>query len=258
MQKTKNKPVKNKYVDKIYKLKRDAAPLVYMLLSKHTKRKPLLYFDESLGQNRPLRYAINQKSPYEDEQDGNAIMQPIVFEDGFLTVRKENQVLQKFLHLHPDNGYLFEEVNEEKDANVEVARITTEVDALIAARELDINRAVQVARSALGANTDKMSSAEVKRDVLLFARQHPSDFMDVLNDPMLELVSKVHDFFTYGILSYKNNKDVYFNLKTNKKKVLTVPYGESKDYILASFLQSDDGLETLKILEKQLKNYLES
>lgn len=257
MQKTKKQKKTVQYVDKVYKLTKKNAPLTYMLSSKHTRRKPLLYFDESIGQNRPLRYAINQKSPFEDEQDGNFIMEPIIFEDGFLSVRKENQVLQHFLSLHPDNGYVYEEVNNEKDASVEVEKITTEVDALIAARGLDITRAVQVGRSALGLNTDKMSSAEIKRDVLLFARQHPQDFMDVLNDPMLELVSKVYDFFSYGIITYKNNKDIHFNLKTNKTKILTVPFGESRDYILASFLQSDEGLETLKFLEKQLKNLVE-
>jgi len=33
--------------------------------------------------------------------------------------------------------------------------------------------------------------------------------------------------------------------------MLTVPFGESRDYIVASFLQSDDGIEALKMLEKQ-------
>jgi len=36
------------------------------------------------NENRPLRYARNQKSPFEDEQDGNVILEPIVFEDGML------------------------------------------------------------------------------------------------------------------------------------------------------------------------------
>ena len=55
----KNKKV---YEDKVYRLTRDAAPLSYMLSSKHTKRKALLYFDEETGINRALRYARNQKS----------------------------------------------------------------------------------------------------------------------------------------------------------------------------------------------------
>ena len=50
-----------------YVLKRKTPPLSFMLASRHTRRKPLLYFDGT--SNRPLRYARNQKSPFEDEQD---------------------------------------------------------------------------------------------------------------------------------------------------------------------------------------------
>lgn len=246
------------FVDKVYKLSRNVAPLSYMLASKNSRRKPLLHFDESEGVNKPLRYARNQKSPFEDEQDGNVILEPIIFEDGFLRVPKENQVLQKFLHLHPDNGTLFHEVNAERDAASEVEKVEIEVDALVAARSLDIGRAEQIARAVLGHKTETMTSSEIKRDVLLFARQYPEDFMDALNDPMLELISKVYDFFSNGLLSYKNNKDVHFNYKGNKKKLLTVPFGEQRDYIVASFLQSDDGLETLKMLENKLENLAEA
>jgi hypothetical protein len=109
-----------KYVDKIYKLTRDAAPLSFMLPTRHTRRYPLLWFDEETGNQRALRYARNQKSIFEDEQDGNAIVEPIIFEDGFLRVSKTNQVLQKFLSLHPQNGSRFVEVDLEKDAEAEL------------------------------------------------------------------------------------------------------------------------------------------
>ena len=61
-----------------------------------------------------------KKSPFVDEQDGNAILEPIIFEDGFLRVSKTNQVLQEFLALSPNNGSKFEEVNKEKDAQKEL------------------------------------------------------------------------------------------------------------------------------------------
>ena len=105
------KTKKEKYVDKIYRLKRDAAPLSYMLPTQNSRAFPLLHFDEETGVNRPLRYSRNQRSPFMDEQDGNIIMEPIIFEDGMLSVKKENQVLQQFLHLHPLNDKVFEEVN---------------------------------------------------------------------------------------------------------------------------------------------------
>ena len=65
---------KNVMVNKTYKLTKDAAPLSFMLPTRNSRRYPLMYFDESTGTNRALRYARNQKSPFEDEQDGNAIV----------------------------------------------------------------------------------------------------------------------------------------------------------------------------------------
>ena len=53
-----------KYVDKIYKLTRDTAPLSLILASRHTQRFPLLWFDEETGTNKALRYARNQNSPF--------------------------------------------------------------------------------------------------------------------------------------------------------------------------------------------------
>ena len=88
---------KDKYADKAYRLLLRQIPLTYMLASRHTNRSPLLWFDEEKGVNRPLRYARNQKSPFEDEQDGNAVLEPVMFEDGMLSVPRTNQALQKFL-----------------------------------------------------------------------------------------------------------------------------------------------------------------
>ena len=103
-------------VDKVYKLKGKFTPLSYILPSKNTRRSPLMHWDEDKG-NRALRYAQNQKSPFEDEQDGNLILEPIIFEDGFLRVSKTNPVLQEFLHYHPHKGRVFDELNEAKGKN---------------------------------------------------------------------------------------------------------------------------------------------
>ena len=43
------KKEKKVYVNKVYKLTKDVAPLCYMLATRHTKRKTLLYFDEETG-----------------------------------------------------------------------------------------------------------------------------------------------------------------------------------------------------------------
>ena len=72
-----------------------------------------------------------------------------------------------------------------------------------------------------------MSTSELKRDVLVFSRNYPIDFMDILDDPSLQIKDDVALFFQNGLLSLRNKqRDVYFNLSQNKKKFLTVPFGE--------------------------------
>jgi hypothetical protein len=238
--------------DKIYVLKRRNTPLTYMLSSRNTSRSPLLHFNGEY--NKPLRYAVNQKSPFEDEQDGNAVLEPIVFVDGVLKVSKTNQVLQKFLSLHPGNGSTFEEINTEKDASSDVDRLNNELDAQIAARGLDVDMLEAVARVLLGSKIDKMSTAELKRDVFIYSKNNPLSFLEMLNDPMLQLQNTCAKFFEYDILRLKNKgRDIYFNLPQNKKKLLTVPFGENHIYILSSYLQTDEGIEVLRLLENNVK-----
>ena len=158
---------KSPYVSKVYKLTGRKSPLSYMLSSRHSSRSPLLYFDEEKGINRPMRYARNQKSPFEDEQDGHAILEPIVFEDGMLLVQKENQVLQEFLHYHPGNGNIFLEVNKEQDAINELEEAESVLQAQIVAKELTTNtqKMIQVSRVLLGNVVDNMTIPELKRDL---------------------------------------------------------------------------------------------
>tara|TARA_R110000824_G_scaffold76810_2_gene194570 strand:+ start:92 stop:850 length:759 start_codon:yes stop_codon:yes gene_type:complete len=248
--KTKTKTLK----DKSYRLKGTAAPLAYMLSSHHSKRSNLLHFDEETGINRSMRYARNQKSPFEDEQDGNVIMEPIVFEDGLLYVPKQNQSLQHFLTLHPGNGNIFEEIDGAKDASEELEVENIILEAQILARDLSVEKLVTVGRVLLGANVDKMSTSELKRDILVFSRNYPIDFMDILDDPSLQIKDDVALFFQNGLLSLRNKqRDVYFNLVHNKKKFLTVPFGEDPHDIVSSYCMVDDGIETYKLLKKHLK-----
>tara|TARA_R110001592_G_C13046181_1_gene739731 strand:+ start:490 stop:1242 length:753 start_codon:yes stop_codon:yes gene_type:complete len=243
-----------KVVAKSYRLLSESAPLSLMLSSHHNHRTSLLYFDEEKGINRPLRYARNQRSPFEDEQDGNAILEPIIFEDGFLHVGRANQVLQQFLSYHPGNGQIFEEINEARDAAEELEIQEMILEAQLLARDMNISKLEMVCRVLMGARADNMSTAELKRDVLVYARHNPEDFIDTLNDPSLQMYDDVVQIFAKNLLSLRNkNRDVYFNLKDNKTKILTVPYGEDATDIMSSYFQTDDGVETYKLLKQMLK-----
>jgi hypothetical protein len=239
--------------NKIYKLKGEAAPLSYTLPSRNTKRYPLLWFDETNNVNRPLRYAINQKSPFEDEQDGNAIVEPIIFENGFLSVPKNNPALQQFMHYHPLNGLTFIEVDNERDAEKEVDSLNAEVDALIQARQLNIEQLETISRVLFGKDPSRSTTAELKRDILVYAKKDPKGFLNVLEDPSLMLQANVHVFFENKLLTFRNGqKEIWFNTPSNKKRMVTVPYGQDPYFTVADFLKTDEGIDALKMLESNL------
>ena len=241
-------------VDKLYVLKRRTFPISFMLASRNTTRRSLLYFDTKSNTNRPLRYAVNQKSPFEDEQDGNFILEPIIFDDGLLSVPKENQVLQMFLAYHPDNGSVFEEVDTKRDASVQIDNINIQLDAQIAAREVDIATAEAIARVMMDSRVDNLSSEELRRDLMLYARNNPYEFLQLLNDPELKLQNIAVKALQDGTFILKNkNRDIFFNLQDNKKKLMGVPFGEEPAKLLASWLQSNDGLEMYELLSKKYR-----
>jgi hypothetical protein len=235
--------------DKVYKLK-NGSPLSYTLASRNHPRFPLLWFDEEKNINRALRYSVNQKSPFEDEQDGTAIVEPIVFEDGLLRVPRTNPVLQEFLHYHPLRNVSFEEVDKERDASQEMEYLNYEVDALIEARQLTIEQLETVTRVMFGKDPSMISTAELKRDVLVFAKMNPIEFLNIINDPMLKFQDKVRQFFENKLLQFRNNeKEVWFNTPTNKKKMMSIAFGEDPYEAVSLYLKSDEGIEAMKMLE---------
>ena len=241
-------------VDKTYKLKSNATPISFTLPSRNTTRFPLMYFDEEQNMNRALRYARNQKSPFEDEQDGNFLLEPIIFDDGFLSVPRTNPVLQQFLHYHPLNGHSFVEVDKTVDAAQEVENLNFEVDALIEARQLTIEQLEVVSRVMFQKDVTNISTAELRRDVLIYAKKEPKSFLEILNDPLLKLQSNVQLFFAHNLLQFRNGqREVWFNTKSNKKKMMSIPFGEDPFETVALFLKSDEGIEVLKFLEISLK-----
>ena len=241
-------------VDKTYKLKSNATPISFTLPSRNTSRFPLLYFDEENNTNRALRYARNQKSPFEDEQDGNFILEPVIFDDGFLNVPRTNPVLQQFLHYHPMNGSVFLEVDKTVDAAKEVEDLNFEVDALIEARQLSIEQLEVVSRVMFQKDVTNVSTAELRRDVLIYAKREPRSFLQILNDPLLKLQSNVQLFFAHNLLQFRNGqREVWYNTKSNKKKMMSIPFGEDPFETVALFLKSDEGIEVLKFLEISLK-----
>jgi hypothetical protein len=234
---------------KIYKLTGGAAPMSFMLASRNTIAKRLYHFDGKV--NRELRYARNQKSPFVDEQDGNFILEPIIFEDGFLRVEDSNPVLQKFLELHPDNGASFVEVDSKKDAQKELDWLEIEADALSKARTIDYALMENIARIALSIDPSRISTQELKRDIIIYAKNNPEEFLSIVNDPNVAHDGLVARLFDYGALVVKRNA-VHYNLTNNKSKLLIIPAGQDAHEAVSSYFLTEEGAEVMATLEKYI------
>lgn len=238
--------------DRFYYLLGDKSPLTFTIPSRHSRRYPLLWFDEEKGYNRELRYATNQRSPFVDEQDGQATLKHIIFTNGTLAVKKSDVVLQKFLSLHPANGLLFSEKDEVQEADNSVVSIEIELDAMNIARDLDIDFAEAVLRVEHGSKVSTMSSSEIKRDILVMARRNPMAFIDIVNDENIQLRNIGIKAVELGILSMAKGGRA-FAWASNNRKLMNVPFDENPYSALAAWFKTDEGVEVLQSIQKKLK-----
>jgi hypothetical protein len=245
--------MKQQLKDRVYLLKGGKEPLNFVLQSRHSRRSPLLWFDEEKGLNKPLRYARNQRSPFQDEQDDNAIVEPIVFENGVLKVDRTNTVLQEFLKYHPGNGRIFEEFVPERDAEKDIEEMNSEVDALIAAREISIEKCEEIMREVIGGRVDNLSSKELRRDTLIYARNYPQEFLLMAGDPNVKMKNDVYTMFDIGVIQFRNkDRDVYFNLPNNKKRMIVIPEGEDKYAAVIEYFKTEEGEPVYNKLHREL------
>lgn len=241
----------NELKDRIFVLTSDTTPLTYVLPSRNTRRFALLHFDGKT--NRALRYARNQKSVFEDEQDDNAIVEPVIFEDGALVVPANNPILSQFLDIHPLKGQVFMELNPEKEAMTDIEDMNVELDAQIAARNMDLDTMLAIARLVWGPIVDTMTTPELKRDVLLYAREYPIQLLEMLNDPSLNETAMASKALSEGLFSMRNNnREIWFNMTGNKRKLMNVQQGEDPVYVLTAYLESAEGKEVLEMVKSKL------
>ena len=154
--------------DRVYYLKSKRKPLSYSI-----RTSSLFWFDNEKGYEREIKYCQNQRTCFVDEMKGEQRLEHVVFRGGALFVPKEKTILQKFLSLyHPHRKNIFYEYKPVKIAENEIEILEMEADAILMARQMDIDLAEAIMRVEKGSEVSKMSSKELKRDLLLFARNN--------------------------------------------------------------------------------------
>ncbi len=239
--------------DRTYIISDSHAPLTYTLQGKHTMRYPLLWFDKDNGNQEELRYATNQNSPLVKDQKGQVTLGHIIFENGVLNVPKEKQNLQKLLSIyHPGLGVKYTEFDPTEEAEDDLDHIELEVHAMNAAFEMDIDEAEAIVRVEVGSRVNKMSSKEIKRDLLLFARRNPSLFLELANDDNVQLRNIAIRATENNIIKLSQDQRT-FMWGENDRKLMTVPFDENPYSAMAAFFKTDEGIQVFKSIEKKLK-----
>jgi len=252
--KEKTTQVKNtwEYKDRNYYLANNKEPLTYTIPSRHTRKYPLVWFDPEKGYERELRYATNQKSIFVDEQKGNVTLKHIVFENGVLHVPKEKRTLQEFLNHHPHKGIIFQELDKQVEAIDQLEYLELESDAVSTARGMDIEQMEAILRVEVGSEVSRLSTKELKRDLLLFARQSPRLFLNLAQDENIILRNFAINARELGIIDLSPDQKT-FKWASNGRKLMTVPFDENPYSAMAAWFKTDEGLEVYKSIEKKLK-----
>ena len=232
--------------DRVYKLK-SMKPLSYML-----KSSGLYYFDEEKGYERELKYCENQRTPFVDEMKGDQRLSHIIFRNGNLFVEKEKTTLQKLLSLyHPHRNTIFIEHNPVAIAENQIEILELEADAIVIAREMDIDMAEAIMRVEKGSEVSNMSSKELKRDLLLFARRNPALFLELATDDNVQLRNFGIKATELGIIKLSSDQR-NFLWGSNDRPIMVVPFDEHPYTALAHWFKTDEGMEIYSNIEKRL------
>jgi len=235
--------------DRMYYLKGGKKPL-----TRSIKASGIYFFDEEKGYERELKYCQNQKTSFVDEMKGDQRLEHIVFRSGSLFVPREQTVLQKLLSLyHPHKEALYEEYKPEGIAADEIEILNTQVDALIAARNIDIDMAEAIMRVEVGSSVTSLSSKELKRDLLVFARNNPKLFLELADDENVMLRNFGIKAVEGGILRLSSDQR-NFLWGSNGRQIMTIPFDEHPYTALAHWFKTDEGMEIYTNIEKRLNN----
>ena len=215
------------------------------------KTNGVYYFDEEKGYERELKYCENQRTCFVDEMKGDQRLAHVIFRNGALFVEKQKTVLQKLLSLyHPHRENIYTEHKPEAIAADEIEVLELEADAILAARETDIDMAEAILRVEKGSEVSKMSSKELKRDLLVFARNNPALFLELAADDNVQLRNFGIKATELGIIRLSSDQR-NFLWGSNNRPIMTVPFDEHPYTALAHWFKTDEGMEIYSNIEKR-------
>ena len=209
-------------------------------------------YDRENGVNRQIRYCPNEPSIFTDEQSSNAIRSHILFEEGLLAVPENQPNLQDFLDFHPMNkangGSIFEEVNTEAKAEVDLDNEFLLHDAVSLVRNKSIDELMPVAIY-LGIDTNQ-KNAELKRELLMEAKGNPKRFIEMFDNPQVQVRAIVKKAVDFQLLKATSDGMYWFD---SNRLIVATPVGQDTVKVMTQFCLTEKGSTALESLREELE-----
>ena len=150
------------------------------------------------------------------------------------------------------NGKKFEEFDAVKIAEDDLDVIQLELEAMNTAQTIDVDQSEAILRSELGNQVSTMTSKELKRDLLLFAKNNPVLFLELANDENINIRNTGIKAVENNIINLSSDQRT-FTWASTGRKLITVPFDENPYSALAAWFKTDEGIEVYQTVEKKLK-----
>jgi hypothetical protein len=118
---------------------------------------------------------------------------------------------------------------------------------------MDIDMAEAIMRVEKGSEVANLSSKELKRDLLLFAKKNPKLFLELTTDDNVMLRNFGIKAVEANIIKLSGDQR-HFTWVSNDRKIMTVPFDEHPYSALAAWFKTDEGMEIFSNIEKRLNS----
>lgn len=214
---------------------------------------PLQYIHPVTKQVYSLRLCSNQPSFFEEKQSkepGSANIRRVNIIDGVLFVPASDIMLQKFLHIHPDKGIVFRELDEVANAIEKTEKLDLSFKAENLVRALEFSAQDALARIICPSYKDGADSAIIKNDLFVTVRNHanPALVIKYAEDENLLVKGLAKTAVSRGYLRYAD----YRFIDDNNVVVLEVGRNQDEWNAIAEYLQTNAGNKLREELNSKL------
>ena len=102
-----------------------------------------------------------------------------------------------------------------------------------------------------GKRSRNLKSKELQRDVLIYARNNPEKFLEMIDSPESDLTALITKALAEKVIQFRKDKTELFWITDDNKKMMTrLPKGVDTMKALDTYFATNEGVESFIELEK--------